>query len=97
MVEYYPITSRDQSRLYHFRKIFLGYTSLAEGIWKGDILVADVEELENLDVRNPWWKTQCKGHNYAEKVVKTIFPIADGTVKLSGRDHGEIIEAENPL
>ena len=30
--------------------IFLGYALIAEWIWKGDILIADLEELENLDV-----------------------------------------------
>ena len=29
--------------------IFLGYALHAEGIWKGDILVANIEELEQMD------------------------------------------------
>ena len=29
--------------------IFLGYALIAGGIWKGDILVDDIEELEKLD------------------------------------------------
>ena len=29
--------------------IFLGYVLHAKGIWKGDILVADIEELEHMD------------------------------------------------
>ena len=54
MVEYHPISAKDQSRLHQLGKkvlpgIFLGYALYAEGIWKGDILVADLEELENLD------------------------------------------------
>ena len=53
MVEYYPIPSRDQSRPHQCGKkvlpgIFLGYELIAEGIWKGDILVADIEELEKM-------------------------------------------------
>ena len=59
----------------------------AERIWKGDILVANIEELENLDeseiyARRPNAKeiiTPKKGDLF-------VFPIADGTVKLSGGD-----------
>ena len=29
--------------------VFLGYALIAGGVWKGDIMVADVEELEKLD------------------------------------------------
>ena len=54
MVEYCPISPRDQSRLHQFGNnvlpgIFLGYAIIAEGTWKGDVVVADVEELENMD------------------------------------------------
>ena len=65
MVEYYPISSRGQSRLHQFGKkvlpgIFLGYALIAERIWKGDVLVADIEELENMErVRNPSSNIQC--------------------------------------
>ena len=43
---------KDQSRIHQFGKkvlpgLFLGYALYAGGIWKGDILVADIEELEN--------------------------------------------------
>ena len=53
MVEYHPISSRDQSRLHQSGKkvlpgIFLGYALFAEKLGKGDIRVADVEELGNL-------------------------------------------------
>ena len=54
MVEYHPISAKDLSRLHQFGKkvlpgIFLGYVFFAEGIWKGYILVADIEELEEMD------------------------------------------------
>ena len=39
-------------------------------------------------VRNRCSETQCKGSLHAENGEKTFLPIADGTVKLSGRDHG---------
>ena len=41
LVEYYPITAKDQSQIHQFGKkvlpgLFLGYALYAEGIWKGD-------------------------------------------------------------
>ena len=44
----------DQSRIHQFGKkvlpgLLLGYALYAGGIWKGDILVADIEELETMD------------------------------------------------
>ena len=72
MVEYHPISAKD---LY------------AGGIWKGDIMIADVEELEQMDASELHARrliakevlTQMKGESF-------IFPVADGTVKLSGGD-----------
>ena len=54
MVEYHPISARDQSRLQQFGKkvlpgIFPGFAVCVGGVWKGDIIVADIEELDNLD------------------------------------------------
>ena len=54
LVEYRPITAKDQSRIHQFGKkvlpgLFLGYALYAGGIWKGDVLVADLEELETMD------------------------------------------------
>ena len=54
LVEYYPISAKDQSRIHQFGKkvlpgLFLGYALYAWGIWKGDIVVADIEELETID------------------------------------------------
>ena len=45
MVEYLHLSATDLSRLHQFGPIFLGYALHAGGIWKGDILVADIEEL----------------------------------------------------
>ena len=52
LVEYHPITAKDQSRIHQFGKkvlpeLFLGHALYAGGIWKGDVLVADLEELDN--------------------------------------------------
>ena len=54
MVEWHAISAKDQSRLHQFGPkvlpgIFLGYVLYAGGIWKGDIVVADIEELEEMD------------------------------------------------
>ena len=54
LVEYHPITAQDQSRIHQFGKkvlpgFFLGYALYAERIWKGNLLVADLEELETMD------------------------------------------------
>ena len=54
MMEYHPISANDQSRLLQFGGkvspgIFLGYVLIAERIWKGDIVVADIEEVEKVD------------------------------------------------
>ena len=50
MVEYHPISKKDQSRLYQFGRkvlpgIFLGCASIADRIWNGDILIADMEDM----------------------------------------------------
>ena len=44
-------------------------------------MVADIEEFWN-----PCWETQCKGSADAQNGENITFPIADGTVKLSGGD-----------
>ena len=54
LVEHHSLTAKDQSRIHQFGKkvfpgLFLGYAMYAEWIWKGDVLVADLEELEAMD------------------------------------------------
>ena len=54
MVEYHPISGRDQSRTHQFGKkvfpgIFLGCELIAGCIWKGENLRADLEDLDKLD------------------------------------------------
>ena len=92
LVEYLPITLKDQSRIHQFGKkvlpgLFLGCALYAGGIWKGDILVADIEELETMDAS----EIDLKRLNAKEVILpkehgKFIFPVADGRIKLSGRD-----------
>ena len=55
MVEYHPVSVKNLSPLHQFGpKVlpgkFLGYALHAGRIWKGDILVADIEDLEQMDV-----------------------------------------------
>ena len=91
MVEYHPISAKDISRLHQFGPkvlsgVFLGYVLYAGRIWKGDVMIADIEELEEMDAselhaRRPNAKdvlTTMKGGNLK-------FPVADGTVKILGR------------
>ena len=67
LVEYHPIAAKDISRVHQVRPkvlpgICLGYALNAVSIWKGDILVADIEELEQMDASEIYSnKTQCKG------------------------------------
>ena len=54
LVEYFPISTKDQSRIHQFGKkvlpgLFPGHALYAVGIWKGDMTVADLEELETMD------------------------------------------------
>ena len=64
--------------------IFVGYALYAGGIWNGDTLVADVEEIQNLDVSG----IKIRRLNAKEVLVpkhgdKFACPCADGTVKLA--------------
>ena len=54
VIEDHSISAKDRSRLHQCGEkvlpgIFFGYALYAGRIWKGDIFVADIEELENLD------------------------------------------------
>ena len=54
MVEHHPISARDQSGIHQCGKKvlpgnFLGYELIVDGIWKGDMMIAEIAELEKLD------------------------------------------------
>ena len=85
MVEYHPISAKDISRLHQFGSkvlpgTFLGFALHAGGIWKGDIVFADTEELEEMGASELHTRrlnakevlTPMKGDNF-------ISPGADGT------------------
>ena len=83
MVEYHPTSDKDLSRLHQFGPkflpgVFLGYALYAGGIWEGDILVADIEELEHMDAS----EIHARGLNAKEVLTPIkgdnfIFPVAE--------------------
>ena len=87
LVEYNPISATDQSRIHQFGKkvlpgLFLGYALYAEGFWKGDVLVADLEELETMDASEIYSKRlNAKEVIFPQDKGEFIFPIEDGRIK----------------
>ena len=79
LVEYYLISAKDQSRIHQFGKkvlpgLFLGYALYAEGIWKGDIMVADIEELETMDASEIYSKKDSMQRKwYFPKKMENLF------------------------
>ena len=91
LVEYHPITAKDQSRIHQFGKkvlpgLFLGYAQYVERIWKGDVLIADLEELETMDASEIYSKRLNAKEVIFPKQGEFIFPIADGRIKTLGGD-----------
>ena len=89
--EYHPITAKDQSRIHQFGKkvlpgLFLGYALYAVGIWKGDVLIADHEELETMDASEIDSIRLNVKEGIFPKQGEFIFPIADGRIKTPGGD-----------
>ena len=77
LVEYYPISEKDQSRIHQFGKkilpSFLGYALYAGRILKGDIMAADIEELETMDASEIYSKkTRFKGGDNSQRKWKEI-------------------------
>ena len=57
------------------------------GIWKGDIMVADIQELETTDASEIYSKRlNAKEVIFHQENGKIIFPAADGRIKLLGGD-----------
>ena len=91
LVKYHPITAKDQSRIQKFGEkvlpgLFLGYALYAGGIWKGDVLIADLEELETMDASEIYSKRLNAKEVIFPKQGEFIFPIADGRIKTIGGD-----------
>ena len=91
LVDYHPKTAKDQSRIHQFGKkvlpgLFLGYALYAWRIWKGDVLVADLEELETVDASEIYSKRlNAKEVIFPKVEGEFIFPIADGRIKTPWR------------
>ena len=91
LVEYYPISAKDQPRIHQFGKkvlpgLFLG-PALYEGeIWKGDVLVADLEELETMDASEIYSKKLNAKEVIFPKQGEFIFSTAEGRSKPLGGD-----------
>ena len=58
----------------------------AGGIWKGDILVADLEELETMDASEIYSKRLNAEEVMFPKQGEFTFPIAGGRIKTPGED-----------
>ena len=92
MVEYHPMFSKDQSKLHLFGTkvlpgIFLGCALYAGWIWNGDIMVADIEELEEMDASELHARRLTAGEVLPPlRSGYFIFPFAGGTVKIFGRE-----------
>ena len=93
LVEYHPKTAKDQSRIHQFGKkvlpgLFCSSDTLCTRveIWKGDVLIADFEELETMDASEIYSKRLNAKEVIFPKQGEFIFPIADGRIKTPGRD-----------
>ena len=91
LVEYYPISAREQWKSINLeRKYYLDCSSntlcTRGGIWKGDMMVADIEELETMDASEIYSKRLNAKEVIFPKQGEFIFPIADGRIKTPGGD-----------
>ena len=92
LVEYYLATPKDQSRIHQFGKkvlpgLFLGYALYVGGIWKSDMMVADIEESETMDASEIYSeRPNAKEVMFPREKGEIIFPVADGRIKLPGGD-----------
>ena len=83
-----PPGRREISKWTKIWGILQGHALFAVGIWEQDILVAEIEELKKLNAS----ETYPRGLNAKEVLItqedgEFVFPVADGSAKLSGRDY----------
>ena len=93
IVEHHPTSPKDQARIHQFDKkvlpgIFLGYELIAERIWKGyfDSRPGRFGKVGCIKFFYPR-RINAKEVLIRQKDDEFIFPTADGTAKLSGRDY----------
>ena len=95
LIVYHPISPKDQTRVHQFGKkvlpgIFLACALIARGNLerKGDVLVADMEDLEKLHASYFYpRRINAKEILIRQNDDDFIFPFADSTAKLSRRDY----------
>ena len=99
LVEYDPISPKDQSRIHQLEtkvllELFLGRVLHAGRIWKGDIMVADLEELETMDASEIYSRRLNAQRWYFPKKQENLFfqPQMDESILLE-----EIKNWEHPL
>ena len=92
-MEYLPTSEKDRARIHQFgKKVIPGIffrTCFDRGvIWKGDILIADIEKLEKLDASEIYTRRlNAKGVLITQSDGEFVSIVADGSAKLSGRDY----------
>ena len=89
VVEYDPVTAKDQSRIHQFGKkvlpgLSLGYALYARRIWKGDIMVADIATMDASEIYAK--RLNAKEVIFPKEKGEFIFPIADGRINPLGGD-----------
>ena len=91
-IGYHPVSAEGQAEVQLGKKvlsgIFTGCAWYARGIWKGDILVADIEELHNFHASETYIvRLNAKEVLLPKQGDTSAFPCADGSIKLVGKDH----------
>ena len=84
------MTAKDQSRIHQFGKkvlpgLFLGYALYAWKIWKGDVLIAELEELETMDA-SEFYSKRLNAKEVIFPKQGEFFPIEGGRIKTPGAD-----------
>ena len=92
LVEYDPITAKEQSRILQLgEKVLLDCASdthCTRENWKGEVLVADLEELETMDASDIYSKRlNAKEVIFPKETGELIFPIEDERIKPLGGEH----------
>ena len=62
-------------------RLFFAYALYAGGIWKGDVLIAEIEEVETTDASEIFLKRLNSKEVIFTKQGEFVFPIADGRIK----------------
>ena len=97
MIEYLSISAKAISRLNQFdqkvlSKIFIEYALYAGGIWKGVIMVSDIEELEEMDVSVLHVRRLNTKEVFASMKDDTFtFLVVDELIEISIRDQRLVI------